>query len=153
MKLVDPTLLDILYVVHHMRDWDQREVFAARFDDDPDRFAVDLWNNVGELCWVAGQERAIAVIGAKELFPGAWSALMIATDEFPKIGLPLTRFVRRRMIPAIQARGARWGDCRSIEGHQVAHQWLEALGAKKEDKPLSRYGKNGEDFYRFVWEF
>lgn len=156
MKLVNPSLLDVLYVTRNMREWDRREIFATRFNDDPDQLAMDVmrW---GPFWWVAGAEvdgrdRAIAVIGATEVWPGMWSVGMFATDDFHHIGLPLTRWVRRSMIPAIVKQGIRRGECRSIEGHEVAHRWLEMLGAKPEGE-LKAYGKGGETFITYVWEF
>lgn len=152
MKLLSPNLLDVMYIARHLREWDRRELFATRFDDNPDRLAMDVmgW---GPHWWVAGDGgRAIAVVGATPVWPGVWSVGMFATDEFPRIGLPLTRFVKRRMIPHIQAQGIHRGECRSMEGHEEAHRWLEALGAKREGT-LSNYGKNRETFFTYCWEF
>lgn len=156
MKLANPSLLDVLYVCHNLREWDRKELFATRFDNDPDRLAMDVmgW---GPFWWVAGGEvdgrdRAIAVIGATLIWPGVWSVGMFATDDFPRIGLPLTRWVRRRMIPAIVQQGIHRGECRSMEGHEAAHRWLETLGAKREGE-LKGYGKGGETFFTYTWEF
>lgn len=157
MKLANPSLLDVLYITHHLREWDRKELFATRFDDDPDRLAMDVmgW---GPYWWVAGgevdgREKAIAVVGATQTWPGMWSVGMFATDDFPKIGLPLTRFVKRVMIPLIVQQGIRRGECRSIEGHDMAHRWLEVLGAKRQGEPLKGYGKGGETFFTYAWEF
>lgn len=154
MKLASPSLLDVLYITHHMREWDRRELFATRWDEDPDHLAMDVMQRWGEHCWVAGEDRqAIAVIGAMQTWPGMWSVGMFATDDFPRIGLPLTRWVRQVMIPHIVQQGVRRGECKSMEGHTMAHRWLELLGAKREGEPLKNYGKNGETFHTYVWEF
>lgn len=152
MKLANPSLMDVLYITHHLREWDRKEVFATRFSDDPDQLAMDVlrW---GPNWWVAGEDKAIAVIGATEVWPGCWSVGMFATDEFSKIGLPLTKWVKRSMIPHIAQQGIRRGECRSIEGHEMAHRWLETLGAKREGDGLKKYGKDGETFFTYVWEF
>jgi hypothetical protein len=156
MKLASPSLLDVMYVTRHLREWDRKELFATRFDEDPDRLAMDVmgW---GPLWWVAGgavdgRDKAIAVIGAREVWPGMWSVGMFATDDFPKIGLSLTRWVKRAMIPAVVRQGIRRGECRSIEGHAVAHRWLETLGAKRTGESTN-YGKGGETFFTYAWEF
>lgn len=151
MNLADPTLLDVMYVAHHMRDMDRKEIFATRFSDDPDQLAMDVmrW---GPTWWVAGDVKAIAVIGATEVWPGVWSVGMFATDDFHRIGKPLTKWVRKCMIPHIKSLGIHRGECRSIEGHDSAHRWLEMLGAKREGE-LKKYGKNGETFFTYVWEF
>lgn len=150
MKLLDPNLLDVLFITRHLREKDRRELFATRWDDDADRLAMDVmrW---GENWWVAGDGRAIAVVGATETWPGVWSAGMFATDEFPRIGLSLTRAVRRRIIPHVVSQGAKRIECRSIEGHDIAHRWLASLGFAKEAEH-KRYGKGGETFFTFVLE-
>ncbi|HEY1139942.1 MAG TPA: hypothetical protein VGE88_07015 [Lysobacter sp.] len=153
LKLVDLNLLDVAYVCRNLRADDARELFALRFDDNPDGIAVHALQG-WSLGWVAwGDERPIAVIGAKELWPGVWSAGMFATDEFGQIGPLLTRWVRRRMIPALRELGMHRAEAKSIEGHDVAHRWLERLGARVEGEPMRNYGKNRETFVTYVWEF
>lgn len=135
-----------------MREIDARELFACRFDDDRDRLVMDIMQR-WSIAWVAGHERPVAVIGAVEMWPRMWSVGMFATDEFPLIGRQLTRWVRRRMIPTIREAGMFRAEARSIEGHEQAHRWMQHLGAKMDERPLRNYGKGGETFFNFVWEF
>ena len=151
LRLAEPNLLDVAYVCRNMRPDDAREIYATRFDNEPDRLAIDILRG-WTMAWVAGLERPIAVIGAVELWPGVWSAGMFATDEFHRIGPQLTRWVQRRMIPTLRELGMHRAEAKSIEGHDVAHRWLEWLGAMK-GEPMRKYGKNGETFYTFAWEF
>lgn len=152
MNLAKANLLDVLYVARNMREWDRREIFATRWNDDPDALTVEIVSRCGPCWWVAGTERAIAVIGATEIWPGVWSAGMFATDEFPKIGLSLTRWVRKSMIPLLRSEGMHRAECRSMAGHEVAHRWLALLGAEMESR-VPNYGKGGEDFFTFAWRF
>lgn len=151
LNLTSPDLRDILYLAHNMREWDRREVFATRWDDDPNILAMDVmrWGSFAHVAWSGN--RPVAAIGAIEAWPTVWSVWMFGTDEFPKVGLGLTRFVRNTMIPAIISKGARRGECKSIEGHDEAHRWLESLGAVREGAPLQNYGKQGETFHTYVW--
>lgn len=152
MRLVEPNLMDIAYICRNMREWDAKEVFSTRFDDDPDQFAMQVMN--WTLTWVVwGKERPVAVLGAWECWPGRWAAGMFATDEFEQVGLGLTRWVKKRMIPTIRELGLRRAEAKSIDGHVVAHRWLEALGARREGAPHENFGKNGETFHTYVWRF
>ncbi|MEQ9416663.1 MAG: hypothetical protein RJQ08_03870 [Salinisphaeraceae bacterium] len=150
--LVDATAERIGHIARALRAADARELAAQRWEWDPDALVGEVMGYYGPFKWVC--ERAgepIAAVGAVQLHPGVWSAWMFATDEFPKIGLYLTRFVRRRMIPSLVRLGAHRCDARSIEGHDHAHRWLRALGAVEEAR-LVRYGRNGEDFIVFRWD-
>jgi hypothetical protein len=150
MKLTEPNLPDILYVAYAMREADRREIYATRFSESPDELAMSAigW---GKFAWVAHfEDRPVAYIGAGQMWPGVWTVWMFATDEFPKIGLPLTKFVKRSMIPAIRAAGAHLAMCWSIVGHDHAHRWLKCLGAEA-GPPMPGYGKNGETFIPFTW--
>lgn len=153
MKLAEPSLIDVAYVCGRMRPDDARELFATRFDDDRDRLAIDVLSRWGPMYWVAGTERPIAVIGATEQWPGVWQVGMFATDEFPQIGRQLTRWVIQRMIPTIREVGVHRAEAKSIEGHDAAHRWLECLGAVRDPAPLRKFGKGGETFFNYVWEF
>lgn len=135
-----------------MREWDRREVFATRWDDDPNILAMDTmrWGNLTRVAW--NGERPVAVIGAIEIWPTVWSVWMYGTDEFPSVGLGVTRFVRDTLIPEIIGAGFRRAECKSLEGHTDAHRWLEALGARREGEPLLNYGKRGETFHTYVWD-
>ena len=149
MILEAPTFDRLLYIAERMRDWDRREIYAARWTDDPFPLAAECLT-YGDFTWIAGRERPIAFIGAAPMHPGVWSVLMFATEEFDRIRLSLTKHVIRVMIPALVNVGAHRAECHSLEGHEEAHRWLEALGAKRESVRPG-FGKNGEDFVCFSW--
>ena len=144
--IVEPLEFDTaLYVTTRLRAADAREIYATRIDEDPARLAADAAARV-PFAWCAGKGEPIACIGVVPLWPGVWEAWMFATDRFSEIGLPLTRFAKRGIIPAVAAAGAHRIHCHSIEGHDQAHRWLEALGAVRESEKTG-YGKGGETFY------
>jgi len=152
-RLTNLNVMDVAYVCRNMRKDDAREIFALQFGNDPDVIAIRVMQN-WSIGWVAWNDHLpIAVIGAVEMWPGNWSAGMFATDDFHKIGPLLTRWVRRRMIPALRELGMHRAEAKSIEGHDVAHRWLERLGARVEGEPMRNYGKNRETFFTYVWEF
>lgn len=158
LTLHHPDPINVTYIARNMREMDAKELFATRYDDDPDALAVDVLTRWGPMWWVAGHsklQRPIAVIGATQRWPGMWQVGMFATDDFGQIGLGLTRWVLRRMIPTIREApgGVRRAEAYSIEGHDVAHRWLEMLGAVRDPVPLDGYGKCGETFHNYVWRF
>src|SRR3546814_13479854 len=74
---------------------------------------------------------------------------MFATNEISNIGLGLTKFVARRMIPGLLDQGAHRLEARSMDGHVDAQSWLETFGAARE-ATLYGYGRGGEDFHVYV---
>ena len=150
MKLTEPSLPDLLYIVYNMRASDRREIFACRASDSADELAMAAlsW---GKFAWVAHHgDKPVAFIGAGQMWPGVWAVWMFATDDFRQIGFGLTKFVKRAMIPAVRQAGAHLAICWSIEGHDEAHRWLRCLGATA-GEPIAGYGKNGEAFIPFTW--
>jgi len=151
MELQNPvTYESALFVAERMREWDHREIYATRWTEDPRVVAMDC-AGAGSFSWCAGLEKPIAVIGAIPTWPGVWSVFMFATDDFRRISFSLTKFVKRVMIPALRQTGAHRAECCSIEGHEIAHRWLELLGAKQEGPTIEDYGRNRESFRRYVW--
>lgn len=140
------------FVCRNLRQADREEAHATRWDSDDDSLAKEIATSWGEFGWVAGRENPIAVFGAAEIWPGYRSAWMLATDEFPTIGLPLTRFVKKTIIPMLfDEMGMRRGEARSSVENVVSHRWLKSLGAVQEGI-LKNYGKAGEDFIIFRWD-
>lgn len=148
--IVEPIGLDTaLYVTANMRESDAREIFATRWSECRESLARDAAARA-PWAWVAGDREPIACIGIAPCWPGVAEAWMFATDRFRAIGFPLTRWVKRVMIPLVTDAGVRRVHCHSIEGHDDAHDWLEALGAMREsEKPM--FGKGGETFYVYRW--
>lgn len=141
---------NILEVAENIRAEDAREIYATRWSESPQALA-DHCLHAGDFAWVFGDETGpIAVVGAVPTWPNVWSVFMFATDRFGKIGLGLTRHVKRVMIPAMVDVGVHRASCYSIEGHEEAHRWLKVLGAEVEHT-CKFFGKDGETFYCFSW--
>lgn len=132
-----------------MRDWDRREIFATRRDDDPLAIAAEC-AAMGEVAWVAGLEKPIAAFGCFQQWPGVWSMWLFATDEFRRIGIQMTKLIVRSIIPMLFEAGAHRLEARSMEGHEDAQRWLEVIGAKRE-ATLHGYGRDGQDFHVYTW--
>lgn len=142
----------LLYVARNMREWDRREIFATRHDDDPLALAEDALS-FGRIAWVAGLGAVpIAAFGCAPMWRGVWSLWLFATDDFPRIGISVTRLVTRTIVPMMIESGAHRLEARSMEGHTDAQRWLEVIGAKREGGPLKGFGRDGQDFHIYTWD-
>lgn len=86
-----------------------------------------------ELTWVVWHDGLpAAVIGGTENAPGRWLMFCFSTDAFPKVVLPLTRFVRRTMLPLLfNDLGAIRLEAASHRKNVEVHKWLGLCGAVK----------------------
>lgn len=141
----------VFKVALNMREWDKREIYANRFDDDPMAVARQAIQMGGDVGWVAGLEEPIAAFGCYLMWPGVWSMWLFATDDFQRIGLSVTKLVKRQILPMLWQAGAHRLEARSMDGHLDAQSWLEVIGARRE-ATLKGYGRAGENFHVFTWE-
>jgi hypothetical protein len=152
MDLGPLELLPALYVTRHLRAADVRELDATRYGEiDLDALAYEiakLWTLNGNGWAAYGDGTPVALFGATQAWPGMYSAFMLATDDFPKIALPVTKFVKQVFIPFLRQNGHRV-EARSIDGHDQAHRWLKLLGATEECR-LKGFAKDGADFLVFT---
>lgn len=140
----------VLQVAENMREWDRREIFATRTNDSTAEL-VDSVQRCGAVSWVAGRgERPIAAFGCAPLWTGVWSMWLFATDDFPQIGISVTRLVVKSIVPMLMEAGAHRLEARSMEGHTDAQRWLEVIGAQREGT-LARFGREAQDFHVYAW--
>ena len=140
------------HVALNMRMADVKEIFACRWTDDAAALVIELMAavNARGRAWCAGGERPVAVFGAVELWPGRWSALMFATDDWPTVALSVTRFVLDDVMPTLIGLGCRRCEVRSMATHHAAHRWLARLGARAEGVHPAE-GRNHEAFITYAW--
>ncbi len=140
----------ILFIANHMRHADANEIFSTRWDEDRQRLTDEILVTPG-LTWVLGKgDNAIMVFGAMPIHPGVWSVWMFATDDFTTIGIAATRYVKKMMAIVFGDDDTHRAECHTLHSHTVAHRWLRHLGFYRESV-LKQYGKNKENFYKFVW--
>jgi hypothetical protein len=143
---------NVLHIARNMRSADKEEIYATRWSEQPEDLAHDAML-IPQMCWTAHRDgRPIAAFGAIPMHPGVWSVWMFSTDEWPLVAITVTKHILKRMIPSIIRRneGFQRAECKSHYLHNVAHRWLEYLGATNESTAY-KYGKNGEKFYVFAW--
>lgn len=138
----------VLHVARNMRAADRDELAATRYEFRPEDVARECMQ-IPDFAWLVGREDdPIAVVGARPQHPGVWTCFMFATDEFPRVGLSMTKHATRVIIPGLAKSGGRRAQALSIEGHDQAHEWLRFLGAVPEAH-LEAFGKDGQNFIVF----
>lgn len=141
----------VMHVVHNMRAKDKAEIYATQWSEDPWQFGNGVLR-VGDFGFVLHADDGEPVIccGAVPMWNGVWSVWMFATDRFDEIAFSFHKWTRRVYFPALDAAGWHRLECRSLATHEVAHRWLEVLGAYKESE-VANYGKHGEAFLLYCW--
>jgi L-amino acid N-acyltransferase YncA len=138
-------------VAENLRESDVREFLAisplstredladdliARYRDRYDTFAA----------WL--DHEPVAFGAMIETGPDTISAGFFATEAFREAAMPVAKFVRYRLFPAY-AKIFRI-ECVIMEGYEMALRFARTLGFKEAGK-LPAFGKDGENFVRFVW--
>lgn len=155
VSIAPGTIRDVTYVAANLRDEDRREILATVDLDCASRAGWLSWAVSGpDWCWTAqidGQPVVAFGIGEGSPFqPQIRTAWAFGTERLRRVVPAITRFAKeewpKRLIPI----GVRRVEIRSIADHDVAHRWLEAIGARRECVMRS-YGVHGEDFA--LWAF
>ena len=147
------TAEDVDYVVRRMRAQDRREVYGVRFSSDPDaligEFVAGITNQSFAYFYAVASKhthRAIALIAIVLATPRAAFASLIATDEWLKIVLDVTRFIRDVVIVDCIKSGLRRVELRALASWHANRRWLESMGAIFEcecpclsDEPYAQY--------------
>lgn len=117
--------------------FDLAEVLTARYGESPEIHVG--FEGVEPVC----------VGGTVQGRPNVISLLFFATDRFPEIILPATRYIKKQLLPRLIEAGVHRIEAVSMVEHKDAHAWLRTLGLRKETGPLHGYGKNKEVFLQF----
>lgn len=152
MRITELEREAVRYVIANMREWDRREIFATRLDSDTGNGLLEDVFRAGPVSWMSwlGDE-PVAAFGCSPMWRGVWGMWMFATDNFHKVGLGMTKFVIRGIVPMLWEHDAHRLECKSMEGHVDAHRWLEVIGARREATHPG-YGRDGQTFHTYVWE-
>lgn len=154
MRISEPTPDAVRYVALNMRERDFDEFSAVSFATDRDELARDITARYGERndVMVADVEGEPVCVGATIMSrPNVITLLFFATDRFPEIALPITRFIKKQLFPRLVKTGVHRIEAVSMDGYEQAQHWLRTLGLEQETGPMPGYGRNGEAFIQFAW--
>lgn len=115
------------------------------------RMIVDAVMAQAAFAWLAWDGDApVTVFGASQTaVPAVWSTFLLTRPSFGRVAIPLTRFVKKAVIPVL------FGDLHARrlqadlhEKHIHIHRWVKALGAVEEGR-MKDYSPCG-DYLRFA---
>jgi len=141
------------FVAKNMRERDFEEVAAVNYLTDREELATCLAERYGDfpMSFTIGRDGVpIATLSAINVHPGLWSVGMWATEDFPKIGKFMTRFISNEFFGAMRAAGMHRVECKSIVGYDSVHKWLLHAGFRQ-GATEEKYGAQGQDFITFEW--
>ncbi len=154
MKINEPSPETVRFVALNMRDRDFEEFAAVSFAENREQLARDIAERYGTRndVMVAGLDGEPICVGATVMArPNVVTLLFFATDRFPEIALPITRFIKKQLFPRLVKTGVHRIEAVSIAGYDQTQNWLRTLGLARETEPMHGYGKNGEAFIQFAW--
>lgn len=153
VTLTDVDYLALEFICLGMRESDKAEIYALRNYDNPLQLALDAHAAIrnmgrGRIAWVNGKPAAVAAL--TEEWPGVWYIWMFGTEDLKAAAVPLMRWFRHEAKDILTVCKGHRLHCDSKWDHYEAHKMLKAMGAREEHR-FPKYGKDGEDFIRFVW--
>lgn len=142
---------EVLAICQNLRSEDKTEIFAVRFDSEPEDLAETTMNLIGSAWMIYDDDRnPVGVMGLSPIAPGIWGAFAFANENFHRVAIGLTRFIRKGILPSLLATGAKQVQAMVWTEYHQARKWLAGFGAR-EVAVIPNFGKNGEDFALTVW--
>lgn len=137
-----------------MRKIDRDEIYNTRENDNPLQLAFEAHYTFknkgrGRVAWHNG--KPCAVVALTESWPGHWEISMFGTDDLPKAGIEMIRWIRNEISDIFKISAGRRLQCHSREGHPEAHTMIKALGGKPDGPWKEAYGKDGSRYQLYVW--
>lgn len=154
MRIEPATTAALRKVALNMRERDFLELSAAlpfRNRIELAEYFTEAYLGRGDLRVVYDRDdQPVAVIGSLMPRPGVLSLLMFATPGVCTVHLSLTRWLRKRWLPAMVEADVHRIDAISLDGYSRMHRWLEAIGLRRESV-MAKFGREGQDFVMFAW--
>jgi RimJ/RimL family protein N-acetyltransferase len=146
-----PTQEGLAHIIANLRERDRREIYALRWDDEPEQLVADLVAYSGPLWrqWDWNGE-PISIVGATPRRPGVAMVGAFGTELWPKAIRAMTAHVLRWLIPTLVGADYHRAEAYAMAANIDSRHWIEALGGKREAW-LTGYGKGREDFILYTW--
>ena len=139
------------YIARRLREQDRIELAATSATDDARQYLPDKVMAHAVMAFVARNERVpVSAWGMVPLWPGVGAAFAFGTDNWGQALWPMTRHVRRFMIPFLLDHGYHRIECRALATRSDVGRWVALFGAEQE-AVLRSSGKRGEDFILYRW--
>lgn len=155
MKINKATPEAVRHVALNMRKRDFTEFSAVSFAEEradlAEIMAARYGNSEEVHVGITDDGEPVCVGGTIIARPNVVTLLFFATDRFPEIALPITRYIKKQLLPRLVEAGVHRIEAVSMSGYTETHAWIETLGLERETGPLYNYGKGGEAFVQFAW--
>jgi hypothetical protein len=144
------TTADVRYVVEHLREMDRIEMEATSPTMDPGDITRHIMLG-SQMVFVAYHDDVpVSCWGLMPMWQGVGFAYCFGTDDWGSVLLPMTRHVKRFMLPLLLDNGFHRIETRSLAVRTDVGRWLEAFGAEAE-AVMRGSGARGEDFILYRW--
>jgi len=143
-----PSYKDLLHVARHLRAVDVIELSLTR-KDSPTRLALDAWRTQHRMMAYLGDEPVFAFGVALGEVSGHGQAWGFGTDKSPRVLREVTKYLRKRMIPALIGEGLSIVQALADPDNRVSARWLYHLGFTPHAK-LAGIGAGGHDLVLWV---
>ncbi len=145
------TRAEIAYVVENMRELDRDEVMATLRHPDQMRVIPSYISDCATKCWTATWHgQPVAIFGVVSLWPGVGQLFCFGTDDWGHGLYSMTKFLKKRIIPEMEALGLHRTECKAKRDRGDVARWLTGLGAECEGT-LKHYGNDKSDFTVYAW--
>lgn len=141
---------DVLYIAANLRAADRVELAATRADMDAVRLTEDAVSRATHAAVAFDREgRPALVLGVSPVHRGVVTVWGFGTERYRDVGVEMTRFAKRVIIPAVIASGVHRAQCLVHPGNRASQRWLAALGFEPE-ATLAGFGSGGEDMILYA---
>lgn len=155
MKIDAPTRQDVRVIARNMRERDKAEFMAVskvQTAEDLVKALTNRYGNAEDAIGVFDGQEPVGIAALIEHRPNVVTLGFFATDRFPVIAVPFTKFVKQRLFPQYVAAGVHRIECVSKADYKAAHRWLRVLGLEQE-AVMPGYGKGRETYLQFAKVF
>lgn len=139
---------DIIEVCLNLRADDLAEVMATRWTNDQYDLASDLAHTPGGKFAVIQDDKPVCIFGVSPRTPGVGQGWLVGTDDIGKSGIEVAHACKK-VIRTLFDTDVHRVQAFSAAFHTQAHEWLELIGFRREST-LSKFGKDGSDFYCYA---
>jgi hypothetical protein len=142
---------EIAHVVRNLRARDQAEIYALRWDNDPDKLVTEIVA-CAHAMWrlFCVDAEPVAMAGVVPVRPGVVFAAAFGTELWPHVVRSVTRFARDWTIPRLRQAHYHRAECHALAANHDSRRWLLSLGAE-EEAYLRGYGRDQQDFILYAW--
>jgi hypothetical protein len=152
MRLVNPTLMDLLALCYDAREDEkiQYEALIGRWHYED--AALAFYQCGGRKFGLMNDEKVVVCAGGwEEQIPGVWQSWMVGTEDFwKKYWRSITKHSRRIMEQMLEQDDVRRLQTSALASRTEACEWYMRGLKMKYEGTCERFGFNGEDMDVFV---